>query len=74
VERSSWTDARLEEKMHAVDDTFARMDRNFDRIFAELQGIRSDFARAQEQLVRIGFAGLFVLLSGMIALFVALAA
>jgi hypothetical protein len=67
-----WTDERLDEKMASIDQTFERFDARFDRVEAELRGLRSDFAALQDRLIQIGFGLAGILVVQMIAVIIAL--
>jgi hypothetical protein len=40
--RSHWTDERIDERMTAIDATFARMDKTQDALLAEMRGLRGE--------------------------------
>jgi hypothetical protein len=65
MERTLWTDERLDERMAAIDQTF-------ERIFAELRDFRADFNRFQDRMVQIGFALVGVLIAALTTLAVTL--
>jgi hypothetical protein len=58
MERGTWTDERIDERMTAIDGTF---DRAFDELKAlradmhdEFRAVRSDISEIQRQLAQIG--------------------
>jgi hypothetical protein len=76
MERGTWPDERIDEKM-------ASIDRTFDMLRDELHGLRednreqfgalrSDISTLQDRLVQIGFGLVGVLIAAMVALIVAL--
>jgi hypothetical protein len=55
VERSAWTDERIDERMAAIDVTFGRIDKNLDHLRDEMLGLRQDMSTLQRQLAQIGW-------------------
>jgi DNA anti-recombination protein RmuC len=72
MERTAWTDERLDERMTAVDHTFDRLHDDLGGIRDELRGLRGDFSRLQGRLVQIGSGLVGGLVTAMIALIIAL--
>jgi DNA anti-recombination protein RmuC len=72
VERSVWTDERIDERMAAIDITFGRIDKNLDVLRDEMQGLRQDMWAIQRQLSQIGWGLTGALVAAMVALIVAL--
>lgn len=58
MERSTWTDARLDDRFDHIDRRFDRLDGRLDRLDAELKGeiggLRSEIRALQTTLVRVG--------------------
>lgn len=84
MRRPGWTDARLDEKMGAIDSTFdmlrdeirgLREDnrQQFSALHADLRDLRADFSWLQGRLVQIGFGLVGGLIAAMVALIVAVA-
>jgi hypothetical protein len=88
MRRSGWTDARLDDKMGAIDATHEMLREEMQGMRRELReevgglrrevreeigGLRRDFAALQTTLVQIGFGMVGVLLAAMIALIIAVA-
>jgi hypothetical protein len=42
MERRAWSDERIDERMTAIDATFARMDKTQDALLAEMRGLRAE--------------------------------
>ena len=72
MERSAWTDERLDERMSAVDTTLDRLHDDLGGIRDELRGPRGDFSSLQDRLVQIGFGLVSVLIAALVALIIAL--
>jgi hypothetical protein len=66
MERTRWSDERLDERFAAIDQTF-------ERIFDELRLIRQELVGLRSDLTQIGFGLVGVLIAAMTALIVALA-
>jgi len=84
VERSTWTDERLDDKMQAIDRTFELMRDELrgmrtemrelrQDLTSEMTGLRSDFNALQRQLIQVGFTLVGVLVAAMTALIIAVA-
>jgi hypothetical protein len=73
MERTKWTDERLDERMTAIDQTFEMIFDRFDSIEAEIRGLRRDFASLQNRLIQVGFALVGVLSAQLVAVVVAVA-
>ncbi len=84
MERGTWTDERVDEKMASIDRTFdmlrdelrgLREDNReqFSGLRSDFSGLRSDVTGLQDRLLQIGFGLVGVLLAAMVALIVALA-
>ena len=71
MERTVWTDDRLDDAIARIDARFDRVDRNFDRVWDEFRDLRREVAATNRQLAQIGsgVAGVFVaqLIAGIIA-------
>jgi hypothetical protein len=72
VERSAWTDERIDERMTAIDATFARLDKTMDSLEQEVRGLRQDVWGLQRQLSQIGWGLAGALVAAMVTLIVAL--
>jgi len=84
VERSTWTDERLDDKMQGIDHTFELMRDELSGmrtemrelrqdLTSEMTGLRSDFNALQRQLIQVGFTLVGVLVAAMTALIIAVA-
>ncbi len=73
MDRSAWTDERLDERMTAIDQTFDRLHDDLSGIRDEIRALRGDFSALQDRLVQIGFGLVGVLMAALIALIVAVA-
>ncbi len=68
--REAWTDERLDDLNHRVDDLGRRMDAGFDRVDADIRGLRSEMNARFDALqhTMIQFGGLLIAaLVGLIA-------
>jgi hypothetical protein len=76
MERTAWTDERLDDRMSGIDT-------NFDRVFdemresrselkAEIRELRADFNRFQDRMIQIGFGMVGVLAAQLVAAVIAL--
>jgi hypothetical protein len=72
VERSAWTDERIDERMAAIDVTFGRIDKNLDHLRDEMLGLRQDMSTLQRQLAQIGWGLAGALVAALVALIIAL--
>jgi hypothetical protein len=72
VERSAWTDERIDERMAAIDVTFGRIDKNLDHLRDEMLGLRQDMSTLQRQLAQIGWGLAGALVAALVALILAL--
>ena len=81
MERSAWTDERLDERMTAIDQRFDRGDEALGEIREELRGLRGDFgeemramrsdlSRFEGRMTLVGFMLVGVLIAAVVALFV----
>ncbi len=77
MERTTWTDERLDDRMAAIDREFEsireEMRIGFADVRAEIRDLRADFNRFQDRMVQIAFAFVGVLVAQVIALAIALA-
>jgi DNA anti-recombination protein RmuC len=72
MERTAWTDERLDERMSAIDQTFDRLHDDLGGIRDEIRGLRGDFSTLQDRLMQIGFGLVGVLITALVALIIAL--
>jgi hypothetical protein len=56
MERSVWTDERVDDAIARIDQRFDAVDRNFDRLFAELGDIRGELVGLHRQFAQAGWA------------------
>jgi hypothetical protein len=73
VERSAWSDERLDERMTAVDQSFDRIFQELHGLRDDMRGLRADFAALQDRLVQISCGLVGVLIAGLVTLVIALA-
>jgi hypothetical protein len=73
VDRTAWTDERLDEKMAAHERLFELLHDDLRALREEMRGMRSDFARFQDRQVQVGFGLVFVLISALAAGIIAVA-
>ena len=78
MERTLWTDARMDDAIARLDQRFDQMDRNFDRMWSEFDRVWEEFrtlrteqAAWTRQLAQIGWALVGILLVQLIAALVA---
>ena len=75
-ERTTWTDARLDEKMAATDQRLDRIDAQLDALREEMRAgfaeLRGEISALQHRMIQIGFSLTGVLLTAMIALILAI--
>ena len=82
MERTAWTDERLDERMTAVDQRFDRLDRKIDdlrdemragfaEMRAEMAALRADFNSLRNVLIQVAFGLAGVLTAGIVALVIA---
>jgi hypothetical protein len=59
VERTTWTDERLDDAFTRFDRRFdqieARMDPNFERVWDEFRELRGEISSSNRQLAQIGW-------------------
>lgn len=67
MERTDWTDARLDEAMTRINQRFDRVDRSFDRVWEEFRELRAEISSSNRQLAQIGSALVGILLVQLIA-------
>ena len=76
VERTVWTDERLDDAITRIDRRFDqledRMDRSFDRVWDEFRELRGQISSSNRQLAQIGWALVGILIVQLIAAVVAL--
>lgn len=76
MERTAWTDERLEDAFTRFDRRFdqieARMDRNFERVWDEFRELRREISSSNRQLAQIGWGLVGILIVQTIAAVVAL--
>jgi hypothetical protein len=70
MERGSWTDDRLDERMAAMEEKFDRLFEELRDVRGEIAALRADFSAFQRQVVVI-LAGLAVGQLGLLGAFVA---
>lgn len=80
MERTVWTDERVDDAIARMDRTFARLDANFDRAWnefgalrTEMRDMRNDMAASGRQLSQIGWALVGILLTQFMAAVIAVA-
>ena len=81
MERRVWTDERIDERMTAIETTFARIFEELAAIRSEFRseigGLRTDLSAWQGQIAQIGWALVgtlgAALVAGLVALVIALA-
>jgi hypothetical protein len=75
VERTVWTDKRLDDAIARIDQRFDRiedrLDRNFESTLAEFRELRGHIAASNRQLAQIGWALVGILFVQLIAAIVA---
>jgi hypothetical protein len=81
VERTTWTDerlddavARIEQRFEAVDRRFDRVDDDFSRVWTEFGAVRREIGATNRLVAQIGWALVGVFLAQTIAAIVALVA
>ena len=72
VERTVWTDERLDDAISRIDRRFDQVDRNFDRVWDEFRELRGEVSSSGRQLAQIGWTLVGILLVQLIAAIVAL--
>jgi hypothetical protein len=72
VDRTAWTDERVDDAVARIDQHLDRIERNFDRAWAEFRDLRGQIATSNRQLAQIGWALVGILLVQLIAALVAL--
>jgi hypothetical protein len=73
VERTVWTDERVDDAIARIDQHFDRIERNFDRAWDEFRELRGQIATSNRQLAQIGWALVGILFVQLIAALVAFA-
>lgn len=71
MERTSWPDERIDERMNAIDTTFERLHTDLGGIRDEIRGLRDDISASQRQIAQIGWALAGALIASMVALIIA---
>ena len=71
MQRTSWTDERLDERMTAIDEKLDRIYDELGGLRTEVSGLRGDISGWQATLAQIGFGLVGVLVAGFIAVIVA---
>ena len=78
MERTLWTDERMDDALtrierhfERIDRNFERVDRNFERVWDELREVRSEISASNRQLTQIGWALVGVLLAQLMAAVIA---
>jgi len=66
VERTAWTDARLDDLTRRVDAGFDRVDAQFNRVDTDIRELRGEVAMLRTTLIRVG-GGIMAGLVGVIA-------
>ena len=72
MERTAWTDERLDDAITRIDRRFDQTDRNFDRVWDEFRELRGEISSSGRQLTQIGWTLVGILLLQLIAAIVAL--
>jgi tetrahydromethanopterin S-methyltransferase subunit G len=72
MERTAWTDERLDDAITRIDRRFDQVDRSFDRVWDEFRELRGEISGASRQLAQIGWALVGILIVQLIAAVVAL--
>lgn len=72
MERSTWTDERIDDKMRSIDRTFDRIGDEMAGLRDEMRGMRSDLARVQDRMIQIGFGLVVALLAALLTAILAL--
>jgi hypothetical protein len=65
MERSMWSDTRLDERFDSIDKRFDAIDRRFDRVERELLAMRAEIGALQRTIIQVG-GGLVVAVLGII--------
>jgi hypothetical protein len=73
MERTVWTDERLDDAIARIDQHFDRIDRSFERVWDEFRELRGEIAASSRQLTQIGWALVGILLTQLIAAVIAAA-
>jgi hypothetical protein len=73
MERSVWTDERVDDAIARIDQRFDTVDRRFDRLDAELGAIRGELVGLQRQFAQAGWALAAAVFVQLIALMVSTA-
>ena len=66
VERTAWTDARLDDLTRRVDAGFDRVDAQFNRVDTDIRELRGEVAMLRTTLIRVG-GGIMAGVVGVIA-------
>jgi hypothetical protein len=66
MERTAWTDDRLDDLTRRMDAGFDRVDANFNRVDADIRELRGEIGMLRTTLVRVG-GGIMAGLVGVIA-------
>jgi hypothetical protein len=73
MERHAWTDERIDERMTAIETTFARIFEELAEIRSDIGGLRADLSAWQRQIAQIGWALVGTLSAALVAALVAVA-
>lgn len=68
MERSLWTDERIDDRMDRIDERFDRVDARFDRVDEQLREIRTELAAINARM----FNGSIAMVAAMLTIFVTL--
>jgi hypothetical protein len=76
MERTAWTDERLDDRMAGIDKSIdsltVEMRAGFAELRAEMRDLRADFNRFQDRMVQVGFGLVGVMAAQLVAAVVAL--
>jgi hypothetical protein len=56
VERSVWTDERVDDAIARIDQRFDAVDRSFERVFSEFAAVRAELLALHRQFAQAGWA------------------
>ena len=73
MERSAWTDERLDDLAASMDRNFALVRADISDVRAEIRALRADISAWQRQIAQIGWALAIALIGAIVALVVAVA-
>jgi hypothetical protein len=73
MERSAWTDERLDDLAASMDRNFALVRADIGDVRTEIRELRSDLSAWQRQIAQIGWGLAIALIGAIVALIVAVA-